>query len=312
MAVTIKLSNITKTKNTELTQIHNMEIQKQYSVPADSATFVIEGIVQNQSYRNIEVIYEFKTIFAGVIDSFETTVSDKGIFTTIKCRNYLALLIDREAKPLVFNSVSYIQLHALYVDPHPLAYQFTSTPTVTNFTVRKSMSCWAVIELYCIQALGIRPRLVNNATITTNYFLRPFYFTVNETQSSELPFTYASFKEDTSDVITRVFVKNDIGYSNSVANAYYGDDLLKERYLDPGGQWVGKSTLEARTMVEESMVMDKVLTLKIPQITQIEIGSVIEFSYKDIYTLKSYQVMEIKETLNGNTVETQVRANLIK
>lgn len=314
MSCKITLSDLDGIHKKQMTQVYFMQVMQKREVPVDSATFVFEGIITNEEYRTIEVIYEFKTLFTGIIDSFENVFSEQGVYTILKCRSKMALLVDREAKPVVFNSINIVDIQQNYILPHAFSVDIPlSSRLNNNFTVRKGMSCWSVIELFCIQTFNKRPRLIDGNLISIDYDKNPLTFDLNNTYSSEYPVHYVSYKEDTSDIVTRIFLKSSSGgYTNSISNAYYPRELLKERYLEPNSQWLNQATPQAMNIIEESMNTDKILTIHIPLITQIKIGSIVSFFYEKVYNTKQYKVVEMKEIISDTKIETQVKAVLVK
>lgn len=303
----VTLSN-EKGANMTLEQVYTLVVHKKFERPADSISTVFEGFLPDSAYTKIKVVYQSRTVFDGVIDSFEQVFEEGGTYTKIEGRSKVALLLDREAKPAVFFSVTLQQIFSTYVQPHSFSTNLSLTTSLTDFVVSKGVSCWDAVELFCIHAFSKKPRLIHWNTITTSYDNNPLTFEINNTETSVYPFSSVRKKRDYSGLITKVYVKNEISYSKTYNNTKYGNELTKERYLDPNMRWFGREAAQAGFLMEQSNLRDNVLILNIPQLTQIEIGSILYFTDTPHFNRKKYKVIEVREEVETGKVETKVYA----
>ena len=107
-----------------------------------------------------------QTVFCGIVDDFEISVSDKGSVAVVHGRGLAALLLDNEAGAAQYGSASIDTVLAGYVYP----FGITNVKNVANLSpralnVESGESCWKVLEDFVWFGCGVRPRFDANGTL---------------------------------------------------------------------------------------------------------------------------------------------------
>lgn len=100
-----------------------------------------------------------KTVFTGIVDDFEISVSEKGSVAAVHGRGLAALLLDNEAGAAQYYSASLDTVLTGYVYP----FGITNIKNIANISpqalnVESGESCWKVLEDFVRFGCGTRPR----------------------------------------------------------------------------------------------------------------------------------------------------------
>lgn len=289
----------------EFVEMHSMVIDRKWDKPAESLSFVLPGVIKLAGYERVQVLYDKVVVFSGVVDKVQGVLSDTGNYTKVECRSLAALLLDREAKPQTWYNVGISRLLGTYIDPHPFDVAIPEQP-LPMFTVGKGVSCWDVLELYCAHAFGKRPLVIEQNLVVVSYNTMADPYQLHTTGNTDYEITHVAESYNYRDLVTRVYTKVDTAYTKVHNNSEAGNSLTKERYLDPSIKWAGKLDMQAKLLIDEGNLRAHTMTVKIPSLTMLSVGCRLYFSSLPTYPNKCYQVLDMREEVGGNKVETTV------
>ena len=111
-------------------------------------------------------VHEGETVFVGVIDDFEVSVSENGCIVTINGRGLAALLLDNEAEAAQYYSASLDMILDKYVYPWGIKQvkKNVSSPQLA-IVVDSGASLWSVLEDYLWFGCGVKPRFSKDGVL---------------------------------------------------------------------------------------------------------------------------------------------------
>lgn len=107
-----------------------------------------------------------KTVFTGVVDDFELSLSHRGLLAELTGRGMAALLLDNQVRAAEYAGAQLQDILNRYVKPYGISgIQAETMPTVPRFVVETGYTCWQVLAGFCRHSAGIYPRFDENGTL---------------------------------------------------------------------------------------------------------------------------------------------------
>ena len=156
-----------------------------------------------------------KTIFIGVVDDFEITVSEEGSLVNVHGRSLAALLLDNEAEAVQYYSASLETILNNHVYPYGITnIQKTLNIAAMTFEVDSGTSQWRVLEDFLWFGAGIRPRFSRDGVLILGKADGSAFSAGSVTAMTKLALTQKRYG-----VISEVLVKNKrLGTQSTVLN----------------------------------------------------------------------------------------------
>lgn len=147
----------------------SVEVSREESVPADymEARF---PYFKNAGRLCTLCLYDGdRLLFRGICDETVSTKSGSGAYTYVYCRNAFALLIDNEACPGVYRSITAQVIFNRYLKPLGFKdYIADSGAASGEFTVNKGSSVYEVLGDFCRIRYGSVPKFSQDGAIVFN------------------------------------------------------------------------------------------------------------------------------------------------
>lgn len=107
-----------------------------------------------------------KTVFVGIVDDFEISVSDQGSVAVVHGRGLAALLLDNEAGAAQYFAASLDTVLSQYVFPFGITnIKNAASISAQALNVESGESCWKVLEDFVWFGCGVKPRFDVNGTL---------------------------------------------------------------------------------------------------------------------------------------------------
>lgn len=202
----------------------------------------------------LELCQNGQTLFCGIVDEQNTTISSSGLTVELICRSREALLLDNEAEPCSIRSPSLAALEKKLLQPLGLVLgsgDKTSKPG--ELIVAKGESVWSVLQRFCSEYMGTVPYVDTDGTvqcggqsgteveltdiISAEIKRRP-YKLISEVWQQSCRGSYDTLYRGNGSVIRRRYISMQSGKNpHSVLNAGEHDALLIIVSC-VGAQWV--------------------------------------------------------------------------
>ena len=159
-----------------------------------------------------------ETVFLGVVDDFEVSVSEYGCIGTVNGRGLAALLLDNEAEAAQYYSASLDTILERYVYPWGITKvdKILSIPQQA-LVVESGTSMWRVLENFVWFGCGVKPHFSKDGVLLLGEKAGNRFVV-----DSNTAVTKQTLKRKRYGVISEVLVKNKVlGTSKTVANAVF-------------------------------------------------------------------------------------------
>jgi prophage tail gpP-like protein len=247
----------------ELKNPLSMTLSMDEDIPADSVSVCFCGGMNIDGYGFLEISDGEEIIFSGIVDEVSRVISYDKDYTRVNARSMAAVLLDNESKPVFYNNLSTDVVFLNHLKPYGIKeYKGRNEYLPGSFNVSKGSTNWQVLQSFCVNRFGCRPRIRPDGTAD-------FEGLKNDREvvfSNKNGIKYISVKENKRlfKRLSSVFVKCDDGeYSSCIANPEAGDSETKrERYLDATNPFV--TTEQAEKMIRNSNRDCYVVTITCP------------------------------------------------
>ena len=162
--------------------------------------------------------YGGETVFSGLVDDFEISISENGSLVAVTGRGLAALLLDNEAEAAQYYSASLDTILEKYVYPMGLAKVKISADVPRQaLDVESGASSWRVLEDFLWFGCGVKPRFSKDGVLLIgNEAGKSFSFDGSSAYTNQV------LKRKRYGVISEVLVKNKaLGTSERVENTEF-------------------------------------------------------------------------------------------
>lgn len=183
------------------------EIKSSYRLPADHFQAVFLADKPLPFVKELSVNLPDSIVFEGLIDEQSHTISGDGTFTGINARSFAAALIDNEARPSTYYNLNLREAFDLFATPYGFFLSCESNPSLAVYKVAKGVSEYEALEGFCMQALGISPRVRSGKIIEVcKQPIPKRHFTFTGKQSDPCTILSVSFVDSRYSVLSELIV----------------------------------------------------------------------------------------------------------
>lgn len=252
-----------------------------------------------------KAVFEDKTVFFGVADEFEISVSEKGCTAFVSGRGLAALLLDNEVSAAEFLSIGLDTILERYVFPFGIKkVHRTASPPSHALTIGSGSSAWRVLEDFLWFGCKLKPRFLPDGTLL-----------IGEAEGERLllgrdsPFSMQKLRKRRYGVLSEIVIRNKVlGTSAVVEN---------REFLDKGGCCRRILNVPRRTgfdlmrmtgdyQLQRSREKEFSLTVSLPFLFAAFPGDVLELSDSPLGIAGDYIVGESCCYGDGNSAGTEI------
>ncbi|MEG1779533.1 MAG: hypothetical protein RR263_05465, partial [Oscillospiraceae bacterium] len=138
--------------------ITSIYINRSRNTPADYMEISGRFEPTNNNYRRVILRIDNELVFEGRMDRQEQRMDKNGLTLNIECRSRGAVLLDNEAIPREYFSVSGNDMFNMHIRPY--GYELMrplSSLTIPSFKVTNGLSDWDAFAIYCQRVYGSSP-----------------------------------------------------------------------------------------------------------------------------------------------------------
>lgn len=308
----MEVTGITNSKERiPLKQLIALDWQSDRFTPADSLEIVCLDVFRHQRISRIEAKIDGVVFFSGIVDQQQSQVDRTGICSKLSCRSWGALLLDNEARPGTYWSLSAEQLvraHGMGVVKRDM---LSWNPVLQQVTVQKGCSHWEVICYFCRRAFGCTPFLGRDRQLLLQPFTKKKHLFSNGL-STGIHYHSASFTEDRYRMLSKVWIKDhrfDGYYGKALENkAAQVLGVQRERYYHPGTLW-GEQDLwkSAEFLVKEHQLDYLELDLVLPGYFDLRVGDLAEFQDQQLGNYSELYIAKLAFHWGADGISTRVK-----
>lgn len=179
------------------------------------------GMLENAV--RFKAVFEGDTVFFGVVDEFEVSISEKGSVVFVRGRGLAALLLDNEVEAAEYLSAGLDLVLDRYVHPFGISkVERIVSPPKMPLSVDSGASAWRVLEDYLWFGCSVKPRFSKDGVLLLGK--RPGK---RLSLSGRSAVTVHEMKRKRYGVVSEVLVRNKVlGRTTAVKN---------EGFLEKGG-----------------------------------------------------------------------------
>ncbi|PKM72478.1 MAG: hypothetical protein CVU91_08790 [Firmicutes bacterium HGW-Firmicutes-16] len=192
------------------------------ALPCDAfeITFIFNKSMLDMLSNAVRLRAEQKgeTVFLGVVDDFEISVTENGCIVTVNGRGLAALLLDNEAEAAQYYSASLDMILEKYVYPYGIRdVRKNVSPPQQALVVDSGASLWKVLENFVWFGCGVKPRFTKDGVLLIGEEKGQSFIS-----SENSAFTKQVLKRSRYGVISEVLVKNKaLGMTETVENTRF-------------------------------------------------------------------------------------------
>lgn len=206
----------------------------------DTFRVVFENNVSYCDYKFINVIYDNKSIFKGIVDSQKILYNNSGKFLTVECRSIIGLLIDKYIRPQNLYRITDNIIYQKYLKPLNINInKITNKPCLSVINTGKNMNLYELISEYSSKVFHCEPKITAEGIVVLNGETEETYYNFSD-RSSNVKDSFIckeiQLENKRKDIISKIYIRNkenEIGYGLVLENK----NALKrgidsERYID--------------------------------------------------------------------------------
>lgn len=293
------LINATDTldNNVELPNPISMEVIMAADTPAHALSLTVPCTFTLGELTKISVQIDGETVFSGIVDEQIMQYSN-GCTVKINARSYGALLIDNEAIPANYHTPSLADIFSIHAQVYGIK-DFIGNNEVCNcdFTVKKGVSEWEVIETFCKSVLKTAPTITNDGFLDVRTDKSDKHYTFSNSKNGAIKFSDAKVKHQRYGVVSQVVYK--LSANSGYSYTYTNEDALsrgirRRRLLNLSSNAPEFNDYKILHTIQNSKRDSMEITLTVPEACISELFGHANF---DDHLLGSFTDLCIKELL---------------
>lgn len=250
-------------------------------------------------------VHEGETVFAGVVDDFEVSVSENGCIVTVNGRGLAALLLDNEAEAAQYYSASLDLILEKYVYP----WGVTQVKKNVSFpqqaiVVDSGASMWSVLEDFVWFGCGIKPRFTRDGVLLLGEEAGQCFVVDGNTAA-----TKQVFKSKRYGVISEVLVKNKaLGTSDTIENSEFSKigGCCRRVVNVPRKTRYDAMRATGNYQIAQSQADELVISITVPQIFAAFPGDSIELCNSPLGLSGEFYVSRTRCFADGDKAGTEI------
>lgn len=291
-------------KETELKYVETLVLQKDFNVPADSMSFVVRGVME-EDVALVILKENDREVYRGIVDEQNIYISQKEQ-TEFVSRSMEGVLLDNEACPATFSYPDAELMISRYLAPLGIG-KFVGENRIHpgEFKVKKGTSCWEVMSEFCKGVYALTP-VVRGDT----FVLRDrcgdgeLEFSVNgENPPVSLQYRCLRYKP-----LSRVRVRTpeSAGYTSVVADEdSLREGIVRERYLDVAYDSSG-GLQKADRLIRGARAEAQTVKLRIDGRVLADTGTSARITGTDMDLPEAMYISSLRYVLSGTSEYTDI------
>ena len=249
--------------------------------------------------------HEGKTVFVGVVDDFEASVSENGCIVTVNGRGLAALLLDNEAEAAQYYAASLDMILEKYVYPLGITQvkKNVSAPQQA-LVVDSGASMWSVLEDFLWFGCGVKPRFSKDGVLLLGEETGTSFSADGNTA-----ITKQVLKRKRYGVISEVLVKNKaLGTSETVENTEFNQSggCCRRVVNVPRKTRYDAMHATGEYQISQSKVGELLISLTVPQLFAAFPGDSIELCDSPLGVAGDFFVSRTSCFANGEKAGTEI------
>ena len=281
----------------ELPNPISMEINMAANTPANSLSLTVPCTAPMNELAEISVHIDGKLSFSGIVDEQIMQYSN-GCTLKINARSFAALLIDNEAIPANYHTPSLADIFSIHAQPYGIKGFIGDNKVCTcDFTIKKGVSEWEVIENFCKSVLKTTPSITKDGFLDVRTDKSANHYTFSNTKHGAIKFSSAKVKLQRYGIVSQVMYKlsanSDYIYTCPNDNAI-SRGIRRRRLLNLSLSTPEFNDYRTKHLIRKSELDSMEITLIVPNLCISELFGQADF---DDRMLGSFSGMCIKELL---------------
>ncbi|MGI6270639.1 MAG: hypothetical protein ACOYKJ_08955 [Candidatus Howiella sp.] len=259
-----------------------------YAAGTLRCTVLVETVPAD--FVKARVTHDGWTLFCGPVDKQTFACSEAGRFLTLEARDYTALLLDNEAQPGLYETISMNDVYYNHIRRYGLERAISQNPRLQRqFTVTKGMSEFEVVEKFCRLAGLPRPFADEKGRLALR----------NYNDQTSLPKNGGTIFS-AEKIIARYKPLSEILLSDPVTRAYSvsirgtaspAKEVKRRRLRRMYTLTAGEQQEEARLLLSESLLGSRIYQVKVSGVDRAAVGAKTGFSF-DGLAVRDLRIVE--------------------
>ncbi len=249
--------------------------------------------------------HEGETVFLGVVDDFEVSVSENGCIVTVNGRGLAALLLDNEAEAAQYYSASLDAILERYVYPWGITQVDKNiNPSRQALAVDSGTSAWRVLEDFVWFGCGVKPRFSKDGVLLLGAKTGK-----NFVVDGGAAVTKQTLKRKRYGVISEVVVKNKaLGTSEMVKNTEFAKigGCCRRVANVPRKTRYDAMRATGEYQIAQSKAEELSISLTVPQIFAVFPGDCIELCDSPLGVSGAFFVRQTQCFADGDRAGTEI------
>ncbi|MBR5773839.1 MAG: hypothetical protein IKY44_03205 [Clostridia bacterium] len=286
-----------------------IEICAATDTPANSLSLTIPCLFPLNELTDISVSIDGTLVFSGIVDE-QTSQYQKGYSVRIHARSYSALLIDNEAVPASYHTPSLADIFSRHAQPYGIkGFLGNNGVCHYDFTVKKGISEWEVIESFCKSVLKINPIVTNDGYLDVRADKQGMHYVFSNTRRGAIGFSNARLKRQRYGVVSQVTYKlspnSDYIYSRTNDDAV-ARGIHRRRLLNLSSNASGFNEYTIQSAIQKSKIGSMEITLTLPDICICELYASAEFEDGLLGRFEDLCIRETVFSMSSSGVFTKI------
>ncbi len=291
-------------EETELRYVETLVLQKDFNVPADSMTFAVSGVI-DEDIALVILRENDREIYRGIVDEQNVYISEKEQ-TEFVSRSMEAVLLDNEACPATFCYPDAELLVSRYLAPLGITeYVGENRIYPGEFKVKKGASCWEVMSSFCEGVFALAPIVRGNTIVLRdNCGDDELKFSVNgEKPAVSLQYRRLRYKPLS---LVRVRTPESSGYTSVVADEdSLREGIVRERYLDVTYD-SSEGLQKADRLISAARAGAQMVKMRIDGRVLTDTGTSVKIEGADINLPEGMYISSLRYALSGTSEYTDI------
>ena len=286
----------------------SMEILMAVDTPAHALSLKIPCIAIGE-LTDIEVYIDGRLAFAGIVDE-QITLFSGGYKLKIHARSYSALLIDNEAIPANYHTPSLADIYSKHAKPYGIkGFLGENGVCSCDFTVKKGVSEWEIIDSFCKSVLKINPTVTNDGFLDVRESKSDKHYSFSNTKQGAIKFCNAKVKYQRYGVVSQVVYKlssnSDYIYSSPNDSATKRG-IRRRRLLNLSSNAPEFNEYKIKSTIQKSKSNSMEVEITIPDICMSELYCSADFEDELLGNFTGLCVKEIYFSLTNSGIFTRI------
>ncbi|MBR5272475.1 MAG: hypothetical protein IKU25_03660 [Clostridia bacterium] len=260
----------------------SMEVYASLDTPSNALVLTLPCLNPTAELTHIDVRVDGKLVFSGIVDEQTAAYCSKGCILKINARSHSALLIDNEAIPATYHTPSLADIFSKHAKSYGIkGFLGDNGVCDCDFTVKKGVSEWEVIENFCRSVLKVNPLITNDGFLDARVNRKSVHYTFSNNRNGDLKFTSAKVKRQRYGTLSQVAYK--LATHSDYIYACPNDDaverkIIRRRLLNLSSNAPEFNEYRIKSTIQKSKADSFEITIEVPNVCITELYSTADFS----------------------------------